>query len=123
MSYGSSRATATPVTMSKQDYQSVKEQQKLQRMLEKLQLLITYCTLWSIKNPIDLMDCPSNMEIGLCWYKKETNNKWTYNLTDQLMLDLETIIALASMTYIIDLDAYELHPGDEKVFNNFINEY
>jgi hypothetical protein len=26
------------------------------------------------------------------------------------------------MTYIIDLDAYELHPGDEKVFNNFIRE-
>ena len=27
------------------------------------------------------------------------------------MLDLETIIALASMTYVIDLDAYELHTG------------
>ena len=37
------------------------------------------------------------------------------------MVDLETIIALASMTYIIDLDAYELHPGDEKVLINFIN--
>ena len=24
------------------------------------------------------------------------------------------------MTYIIDLDAYELHPGDEKVSNNFV---
>ena len=23
---------------------------------------------------------------------------------------------------IVDLDAYELHPGDEKVFNDFINE-
>jgi hypothetical protein len=32
------------------------------------------------------------------------------------------MIALASMTYIINLDAYELHVGDEKVFNNFINE-
>ena len=26
------------------------------------------------------------------------------------------------MTNIIDLDAYESHPGDEKVFDDFINE-
>ena len=45
-----------------------------------------------------------------------------YNLTDHLMIDLETIIALAFMTYIIDLNTYELHPGDEKVFKRFINE-
>ena len=38
------------------------------------------------------------------------------------MEDLETVIALASMTYIIELNAYELHLGDEKVFNNFMNE-
>jgi hypothetical protein len=29
------------------------------------------------------------------------------------MIDLETIMALASMKYIVDLDAYELHSGDE----------
>ena len=40
-----------------------------------------------------------------------------------LVVDLETIIALASMTYIVDLDGYKLHPGDEKLFNNFINEF
>ena len=38
------------------------------------------------------------------------------------MVDWETIIALAFMTYIVDLDAYELPPVDEKVFNDFINE-
>ena len=38
------------------------------------------------------------------------------------MVDSEATIALAFMTYIIDLDGYELHPGDEKVFNDFINE-
>ena len=38
------------------------------------------------------------------------------------MEDLETVIALASMTYIIELNAYELNLGDEKVFNNFMNE-
>ena len=63
---------------------------------------------------IGLMDRPSNIEIGLCWYKKRTNNKWTYNLPYHLMVDLKTIIALASMTYILDVYAYELHPRDEK---------
>jgi hypothetical protein len=31
-----------------------------------------------------------------------------------ILLIVKTIIALASMTYIVDLDAYELHPGDKK---------
>ena len=75
------------------------------------------------KDPIDLMYHSSNMEIGICWYQKETNNKWTYNLTDHLMVDLDTIIAIAFMKYnVLDLDAYELHPGNEKVFNDFIND-
>ena len=62
------------------------------------------------------------MKIGLCWFPKKTNNKWTYDLMDHLMLDLETIIALVSITYIIDLDVYEPHLGDEEVFNVFVNE-
>ena len=32
------------------------------------------------------------------------------------------IITRAPMTYIVDLDAYELHLGDEIFLNNFINE-
>lgn len=39
-----------------------------------------------------------------------------------LMVDLEAIVTLASMTYISNLDAYELHLGNEKAFNNFINK-
>ena len=62
------------------------------------------------------------MDIGLCWYKKETNNKSTYDLMDHLTIDLEIIIALTSITYMVDLDAYELHPGGEKVFHDLINE-
>jgi hypothetical protein len=30
-----------------------------------------------------------------------------------MMVDLETIIVLASITYIVNLDVYELHLGDE----------
>ena len=37
------------------------------------------------------------MEIGLCWYQQGTNNKWTYDLTDYLMVDLEKKIAFASI--------------------------
>ena len=38
------------------------------------------------------------------------------------MVVLETIIALAFMTYIVNLDGYELHMGDEKLLNTFIHE-
>jgi hypothetical protein len=38
------------------------------------------------------------------------------------MVDLETIFALASVKYIVDLDVYELHPRDEKLLNDCINE-
>lgn len=68
---------------------------------------------WSIGIQLKMMDRPSNKKISLCWYKKGTNNKWTYDLIDHLIVNLETISALASMTYIVDLNAYEFHPGDE----------
>ena len=54
------------------------------------------------------------MDIGSYGYLKGTNNKCTYKLTDHLMVNIETIIALASMAYIVDLDAYELHRGMTK---------
>jgi hypothetical protein len=38
------------------------------------------------------------------------------------MVDLETIIALASMTYNVDLYVCELHAGNEEVFNGFIKK-
>ena len=74
------------------------------------------------RQPIDLLDQPSNMEIGLCWYQNKNGSMWTYDLTDHLMVELETIIALATMTYIVETNLYELHPMDERVFNDFIND-
>ena len=35
------------------------------------------------------------------------------------MIDLETIIALVTMTYNDESNVYELHPRDEKLFNDF----
>ena len=73
--------------------------------------------------PTDLMDHSSNMEIGLCWYEIGTNNEWTHDLTDHLMVDLETIIKYASMTYFVDIDVYELHSRNgKKSSDGFTNE-
>ena len=47
------------------------------------------------RDPIDLMDCPSNMEIGLFWNQKGPNNNWTYDLIDHLMVDLEEEICIS----------------------------
>jgi hypothetical protein len=41
--------------------------------------------------------------------------KISYDHTDFL----KKLMAFAFMTYIIDLNVHELHPGDEEVFNNF----
>ena len=43
---------------------------------------------------------------------------------DHLNIDFKPMIAPTSMmTYIVDLDAYECHGGgDEKVFNDFLDE-
>ena len=45
-----------------------------------------------------------------------------YNLIDHLMVDLKIRIAIASMTYILDLDAYELDLEDDKICINLIRE-
>ena len=38
------------------------------------------------------------------------------------MIELDTVIALANLTYDVETDTYELHPSDEKVFNDFITK-
>jgi hypothetical protein len=53
---------------------------------------------------------------------KTARLKWSYDLTDHIMVELDTIIALANLTYDAETDTYELHPSDEKVFNNFITK-
>jgi hypothetical protein len=47
---------------------------------------------------------------------------WTYNLTNHLMVELETVIGLAIMVYIVETNLYELHLMDERVFNEFISD-
>ena len=62
------------------------------------------------------------MEIGLCWYQKDQGSLRTYDLTYHIIIDLETIIALATITFVVEKNLYELHPTDENVFNDFIND-
>jgi hypothetical protein len=45
-----------------------------------------------------------------------------YDLTDHVIVNFETIIALAIVTFVVEKNLYELHPMDEKVFNNFIDD-
>ena len=67
------------------------------------------------QQPIDLLDQPSNLDIGFCWYQNRNESMWTYDLTDHLMIELETIIALNTMTYIVETNLYESHPMNEQV--------
>lgn len=46
---------------------------------------------------------------------------WAYDLTEHLMVGLETIIPLATITYIVEMNLYVLHPMDGWMFNDFIN--
>ena len=73
-------------------------------------------------DPVDLLDRPNNVEVGLCWYQKSAELKWSYDLTDHTMVELDTVIALANLRYDAEADTYKLHPSDEKVFNDFITK-
>ena len=53
------------------------------------------------REPVDLLDQPSHMEIGLCWYQKNHGSPWTYDLTDHIIVGLETLIALATITFVV----------------------
>jgi hypothetical protein len=65
------------------------------------------------------LDRPNSVEVGLCWYQKSTELKWSY---DHIMVELDTVIALANLTYNAETNTYELHPSDEKVFDDFITK-
>ena len=44
------------------------------------------------------------------------------NLTNGSMVELDTILALATMIYIVEINLYKLHAMDEQVFNKSIND-
>jgi hypothetical protein len=68
------------------------------------------------------LERPNNVEFILCWYQKFAGLKWSYDLTYHIIVELDMVISLANLTYDVETDMYELHPSDEKVFNDFITE-
>ena len=54
------------------------------------------------REPTNLLDRPSHMEIGLYWYQNDHESLWTYDLTNHIMVDLETLIALATITFVVE---------------------
>ena len=74
------------------------------------------------RQPIDLLDQPPNLKIGLYHYQIKNESMWTHDLTNCLMIKLETIIALTIVTYVVEANLHELHPMDERVFDGCIDD-
>ena len=64
------------------------------------------------RQQIDLLDWPSNMDIALCIYHHKNGSIWTYDTINHLIVDFKTIIALATTTYVVETNLYDLHPMD-----------
>jgi hypothetical protein len=56
------------------------------------------------KDPIDLLDRPNNVKVGLCWYQKSEGLKWSYDITDHIMVELDMVITLANLTFDVETD-------------------
>ena len=69
------------------------------------------------KESVDLLDQPSHLKIGLCWYQKYHGSLWTYDLTNHIMMDLGIINYNNYNNFCSRKYLYELHPMDEKMFN------
>jgi hypothetical protein len=71
--------------------------------------------------------CQSSLqqEVAPIWqphlHVQQTNKYFRY-AQYHIKVDLETIIALATITFVVEKYLYELHPTDEKVFNDLIND-
>lgn len=53
------------------------------------------------------------MEIGYVGINNKNKSIWTYDLIDNFVIKLETIIALPTLTYIVETNMYEIHPMNE----------
>ena len=47
---------------------------------------------------------------------------WTYDMTKYLMVEFEILIALTTMIYIVETNLSELHPMNDKLFDDFNND-
>lgn len=47
---------------------------------------------------------------------------WTYDLTNHIMVDLEMVIVLTMITFMIGTNLYKILPLDKRVFHGFIKQ-
>lgn len=75
------------------------------------------------RGPFDLLDRPPNVEIHLAWYQKTKGSRcYTYDLVDNQSVSLESIIALANLSYDPISKKYQLDPNDYKIFNDYVKD-
>ena len=58
----------------------------------------------------------------MCCYQKDHGSLWTDDLTNHIMVDLETNIALATIAFVVEKNLDKVHPTNERVFNDFIDD-
>ena len=74
----------------------------------------------NIRQPIDLLDQPSNMEIGLYWYENKNGSMLTYDLTYHSMLEVRNHHWINYNDVYCKKKIVLLTLIDEHVFNDFI---
>ena len=73
------------------------------------------------KRSFDLSNRPQGIEVQLGWYQRIKGSRmFTYVLTDLNMVAVESIIALANLTYNVSSEKYHLDESDYKIFNDFV---
>lgn len=76
------------------------------------------------KRGFSLFDRPLGVEVQLGWYQKAKGTRcFTYDLTDLEMINIESVIALANLTYVCNRNKYELDENDWKVFTEFVKDH
>ena len=72
-------------------------------------------------NDIDLLDRLEGIELQLCWYSRMKGQRvYKYDLTDHAFVQLESVIAIANLSYNAKNDTYKLEESDYKVFSDFV---
>ncbi|MCO5573933.1 hypothetical protein L7F22_027711 [Adiantum nelumboides] len=76
------------------------------------------------KRGFSLTKKPTRVQVQLGWYQKTKGSRcFTYDLIDLQMIDSESVIALANLTYDCKTNKYELEENDWKIFNDFVKDH
>ena len=72
-------------------------------------------------NDIDLLDRPEGVELQFCWYNKIKGKcMYKYDLTNNILVQLESIIEMVNLSYNKRNDTYKLEESDHNFFSDFV---